>query len=92
MTADPSAPLRRAVHGVPANALENALKTLSKLAFWISWTSDPDLYPDARTSARCLRDAATGLRNTAKHLCEAADVLDPPTPRADPLSTTREPS
>ena len=49
----------RAVHGAPSEALRQALETLAKLAFWIAWTADPDLYPDSAGQrplpARCRR-------------------------------------
>ena len=65
--------MTRGVHGAPAEALRQALETLAKLAFWIAWTADPDLYPDAPVSARCLRDAAGGLRKAADLLDQAVD-------------------
>ena len=65
--------MTRTIHGAPAEALRQALETLAKLAFWIAWTADPDLYPDAPVSARCLRDAAGGLRKAADLLDQAAD-------------------
>ncbi len=68
--------MTRAVHGAPAEALRQALETLAKLAFWIAWTADPDLYPDAPVSARCLRDAAGGLRKTAGLLDAAAEQVE----------------
>ena len=70
--------MTRAIHGAPAEALRQALKALAELAFWISWTADPDLHPDAPVSARCMRDAAAGLRKAALLLDEAADRADPP--------------
>ena len=74
--------MTRAIHGAPAEALRQALKALAELAFWISWTADADLHPDIPVSARCMRDAAAGLRKAARLLDEAAD-------RADPTSTAR---
>ncbi len=68
--------MTRGVHGPPAEALRQALETLAKLAFWIAWTADPDLYPDAPVSARCLRDAAGGLRKAADHLDAAAEQVE----------------
>ena len=70
--------MSRAIHGAPAEALRQALKALSELSFWISWTADPDLHPDIPVSARCLRDAAAALRKAARLLDEAADSADPP--------------
>ncbi len=64
------------IHGAAAAVLRQALETLAKLAFWIAWTADPDLYPDAPVSARCLRDAAGGLRKAADHLDAAGDRID----------------
>ena len=68
--------MTRAIHGAPAEALRQALETLAKLAFWIAWTADPDLYPDAPVSARSLREAAGGLRKAADHLDAAAGRID----------------
>ncbi len=68
--------MTRGVHGAPATALRQALETLAKLAFWIAWTADPDLYPEAPVSACCLRDAAGGLRKAADHLDAAAERID----------------
>ena len=68
--------MTRGVHGAPAEALRQALETLAKLAFWIAWTADPDLYPNAPVSARCQREAAVGLRKAADHLDAAADRID----------------
>ena len=65
--------MTRAIHGAPAEALRQALKALSELSFWISWTADPDLTPDVPVSARCMRDAAAGLRKAACLLDDAAD-------------------
>ena len=70
--------MSRAIHGAPAEALRQALKALAELAFWISWTADPDLHPDIPVSARCMRDAAAALRKAARLLDEAADRADPP--------------
>ena len=67
----------RAIHGAPAEALRQALKALSELSFWISWTSDPDLAPEPFVSARCMRDAATALRKAARLLDDAADRAIP---------------
>ena len=68
--------MSRAIHGAPARALRQALKALAELAFWISWTADPDLHPDVSVSARCMRDAAAALRKAARLLDEAADSAD----------------
>ena len=68
--------MTRAIYGAPAAALRQALQTLAKLAFWIAWIADPDLYPDDPVSARSLRDAAGGLRKAANHLDAAADRID----------------
>ena len=68
--------MTRAIHGAPAEALRQALETLAKLAFWIAWTAAPDLYPDAPVSARCLRDAAGGLRKAAGLLDAAAEQVE----------------
>ena len=68
--------MTRGVHGAPAEALRQALETLAKLASWIAWTADPDLYPESPVSARCLRDAAGGLRKAADHLDAAAERID----------------
>ena len=70
--------MSRSIHGAPAEALRQALKALAELAFWISWTADPDLRPDVPVSARCMRDAAAALRKAARLLDEAADRADPP--------------
>ena len=59
----------RAIYGAPAEALRQALDALARLAFWISWTADPDLRPDIPVSTRNMREAAAALR-------KAADVLD----------------
>ena len=68
--------MTRGVHGGPAEALRQALETLAKLAFWIAWTADADLYPEAPVSARCLRDAAGGLRKAADLLDAAAEQVE----------------
>ena len=68
----------RAIHGAPTEALKQALEALARLAFWISWTADPDLRPDIRVSTRNMREAATALR-------KAADVLDLAADRAEAL-------
>ena len=65
--------MTRAIHGAPAEALRRALEALSQLSFWIAWTADPDLAPDPRVSARCIRDAANALRKAADLLDQAAD-------------------
>ena len=65
--------MTRAIHGAPAQALRRALKALSELSFWIAWTADSDLAPEPRVSARCIRDAATELRQAADLLDQAAD-------------------
>ena len=61
--------MSRAIYGAPAEALRQALEALARLAFWISWTADPDLPPDIPVSTRNKREAAAALR-------KAADVLD----------------
>ena len=61
--------MSRAIHGAPAEALRQALDALARLAFWISWTADPDLSPDIPVGTRNMREAAAALR-------KAADVLD----------------
>ncbi len=68
--------MTRAIHGAPAEALKQALKALAELSFWISWTADSDLAPEPPVSARCLRDAAGGLRKAADLLDQAADRID----------------
>ena len=68
--------MTRAIHGAPAEALRQALEALARLSFWIAWTADPDLAPNAPESARCMRDAANALR-------KAADVLDLAAGRAE---------
>ncbi len=68
--------MTRAVHGAPAAALRQALETLARLAFWLAWTADPDLYPDAPVSARSLREAAAGLRKAAGQLDAAAEQVE----------------
>jgi len=65
--------MKRAIHGAPAEALRQALKALSQLSFWIAWTADPDLAPEPFVSTRCMRDAATALRNAADLLDQAAE-------------------
>ena len=72
----------RAIHGVPAEALRQALEALAGLSFWISWTSDSDLKPEPFVSARCMRDAANALRKAARLLDDAADRADPPSETA----------
>ncbi len=47
-----------------------------QMAVWIAWTADPDLYPDSPVSARCLRDAAGGLRKAADLLDAAAEQVE----------------
>ncbi len=61
---------RVGLHGAPAEALRQALKTLSELSFWIAWMAD--LAPEPHVSARCRRDAATALRKAAYLLDRAA--------------------
>ena len=61
--------MTRAIHRAPAEALRQALEALARLAFWISWTADPDLRPDIPVSTRNKREPAAALR-------KAADVLD----------------
>ena len=43
--------MKRAIHGAPASTLWQALEALAQLSFWISWTSDPDLAPEAADRA-----------------------------------------
>ena len=68
--------MTRAAHGAPAAALRQALETLARLAFWLAWTADPDLYPDAPVSARSLREAVAGLRKAAGQLDAAAEQVE----------------
>ena len=68
--------MSRAIYGAPAEALRQALDALARLAFWISWTADPDLRPDIPVSTRNMREAAAALR-------KAADVLDLAADRAE---------
>ncbi len=75
--------MTRAVQGAPAAALRQALETLARLAFWIAWTADPDLYPDAPVSARSLREAAAGLRKAAGQLDAAAEQMEAQTATGD---------
>ena len=65
--------MSRAIHGAPAEALRRALKALSELSFWIAWTADSDLAPEPFVSIRCIRDAAKELRKAADLLDQAAD-------------------
>ena len=65
--------MTRAIHGAPTEALRRALKALSELSFWIAWTADSDLAPEPRVSARCIRYAATALRQAANLLDQAAE-------------------
>ena len=74
----------RAIYGAPAEALRQALDALARLAFWISWTADPDLRPDIPVSTRNMREAAAALRKTAEVLDLAAD-------RAEALDTVSGP-
>ncbi len=53
-----------------------ARNPVAKLAFWIAWTADSDLYPEAPVSARCLRDAAGGLRKAAGLFDAAAEQAE----------------
>ena len=64
--------MNRAIHGAPALVLSDALTALRKLAWWVSWTYDPDLPPETRVSARCMRDASAALRKAAAMLDAAA--------------------
>ena len=68
--------MSRAIYGAPAEALRQALDALARLAFWISWTADPDLRPDIPVSTRNMREAAAALH-------KAADVLDLGADRAE---------
>ena len=78
--------MSRAIYGAPAEALRQALDALARLAFWISWTADPDLRPDIPVSTRNMREAAAALR-------KAADVLDLAADRAaGPKPSTRHPA
>ena len=77
--------MSRAIHGAPAEALRQALDALARLAFWISWTADPDLPPDIPVSIRNMREAAAALR-------KAADVLDLAADRAEALYEASGPS
>ena len=74
----------RAIYGAPAEALRQALDALARLAFWISWTADPDLRPDIPVSTRNMRGAAAALR-------KAADVLDLAADRAEALDEASGP-
>ena len=65
--------MSRAIYGAPAEALRQALDALARLAFWISWTADPDLRPDIPVSTRNMREAAAALRKAAEVLDLAAD-------------------
>ena len=65
--------MTRAIHRAPAEALRQALDALARLAFWISWTADPDLSPDIPVSTRNMREAAAALRKAADGLDLAAD-------------------
>ena len=58
--------MSRALYGAPAQALSDAPQALAKLAWWVSWTADPDLPPDVTVSTRNMRDAAATLRKTAR--------------------------
>ena len=64
--------MSRAIHGAPAEALRQALKALSELAFWIAWTADSALAPEPHVSVRCIRDGASALRKAADLLDQAA--------------------
>ena len=75
----------RAVHGVPAQALADALAALARLSRWIAWTADGDLPPDGRTGARNMRKAAAALAKASAHLGAAADLIDPPDPSRNEL-------
>ena len=66
--------MNRAIYGAPAEALRQALDALARLAFWISWTADPDLSPDIPVSTRNKREAAAALRKAAGVLDLAADL------------------
>ena len=67
--------MSRAIYGAPAEALRQALDALARLAFWISWTADPDLRPDTPVSTRNMREAAAALRKAADVLDLAADLI-----------------
>ena len=75
--------MSRAIYGAPAEALRQALDALARLAFWISWTADPDLRPDIPVSTRNMREAAAALRK--------ADVLDLAADRAEALDEASGP-
>ena len=76
--------MSRAIYGAPAEALRQALDALARLAFWISWTADPDLRPDIPVSTRNMREAVAALR-------KAADVLDLAADRAEALDEASGP-
>ena len=76
--------MTRAIHRAPAEALRQALDALARLAFWISWTADPDLSPDIPVNTRNMREAAAALR-------KAADVLDLAADRAEVLDEASGP-
>ncbi len=65
--------MTRLVHGAPAAALREALKTLARLAFWIAWTVDPD----APVGARGPREAARRLDDAAyRHEAFDCNAID----------------
>ena len=76
--------MTRAIHRAPAEALRQALDALARLAFWISWTADPDLSPDIPVSTRNMREAAAALRKTADVLDLAADHAEAPDEASGP--------
>ena len=76
--------MSRAIYGAPAEALRQALDALARLAFWISWTADPDLRPDIPVSTRNMREAAAALRKAADFLDLAADLAETPDEASGP--------
>ena len=84
--------MSRAIYGAPAEALRQALDALARLAFWISWTADPDLRPDIPVSTRNMREAAAALRKAADVLDLAADRAAEPGPPTGPKPWTRHPA
>ena len=82
--------MSRAIYGAPAEALRQALDALARLAFWISWTADPDLRPDIPVSTvRALVGEHAG--EAAAALRKAADVLDLAADRAEALDEASGP-
>ena len=84
--------MSRAIYGAPAEALRQALEALARLAFWISWTADPDLSLDIPVSTRNKREAAAALRKAAGVLDLAADLAaDRAADRAEALDEASGP-